>query len=382
MSWTIFYTMKQQEVTILRCFGSEPSLSLPDEIDGFPVTCLGPACFAEGTTLTEHANSLHLVNRIPPDEPPATGSKTLKRLTLPAPLRQIAPRSLAGCSALLRLELPPNVELLGAHAFDHCRALSRILLPSGLSMLPDYAFADCRSLESLTIPPSVTAIGSQCFYNCTSLQSMELPHALQTIGSGIFMNCSRLHALSVPFGINASVLLADLYQKLEVTVQLEHKNMRLLFPEYAYEFEDIVMPRQFRTITYGSGGRYRECIDGAFIDMELYDSLFRVAKLEESPETAALLALFRLMDPEELHPEAREEYRTYLRQNSAPLGKALIAGNREAELEFLLTHCAPEPKDLALLMEYARQHNHPRFVSRILDANGSAPAGADKAFDL
>lgn len=381
MSWTIFYTTKQQEATILRCFGSEPSLSLPDKIDGFPVTCLGPACFAEDPALMEHSDSLHLVNRIPPD-PTATGNRILKHLTLPAPLRQIAPRSLAGCSALLRLELPPNVNMLGTHVFDHCRALSRVLLPSGLSMLPDYAFADCRSLESLTIPPSVTAIGSQCFYNCTNLQTMELPHTLQTIGSGIFMNCSRLHTLSIPFGMNASVLLADLYQKLEVTVQLKHNNMRLLFPEYAYEFEDIVMPRQFRTIIYGSGGRYRECINGALIDMELYDSLFRVAKLEESPETAALLALFRLMAPEELHPEARKEYGAYLHQNIAPLGRELISGNREAELEFVLTHCAPEPHDLALLMEYARQHNHPRFVSRILDANGSAHAGADKAFDL
>lgn len=57
------------------------------------------------------------------------------------------------------------------------------------------------------------------------------------------------------------------------------------------------MPRQFRTITYGTGGRYRECITGESIDLERYDSLFRLAKMEESPETAAMLALYRLMDP-------------------------------------------------------------------------------------
>lgn len=99
---------------------------------------------------------------------------------------------------------------------------------------------------------------------------MDLPCALQTIGSGLFMNCSRLKRLSFPGGINASVLLADLYQKLEVTVYTESRSIRLLFPEYAYEFEDVVMPRQFRTITYGSGGRYRECITGDTIDLELY----------------------------------------------------------------------------------------------------------------
>lgn len=99
------------------------------------------------------------------------------------------------------------------------------------------------------------------------------------------MNCARLERLSFPAGLNASLLVSDLYQKLIVTVYQDDHATRLLFPEYAYEFEDIVMPRQFRTITYGSGGRYRECIGGNGIDLDLYDQLFRVAKLEESPET-------------------------------------------------------------------------------------------------
>lgn len=126
--------------------------------------------------------------------------------------------------------------------------------------------------------------------------------------------------------INASVLLADLYQKLEVTVYTESRSIRLLFPEYAYEFEDVVMPRQFRTITYGSGGRYRECITGDTIDLELYDSLFRVAKLEEDPETVALLALFRLMTPEGLRPERQTQYLSYLHEHLAPLGQCSSPG--------------------------------------------------------
>ena len=326
MSWTIFYTTEHQEATILGCSGSEPSLSLPDEIDGFPVTNLGPNFFVEDTSSAKHTRSLVLIKKPPPNTG-RNGNKTLKHLTLPAHLRRIASRGFAGCSALIRLELPPSVETLGTRVFDHCRSLNRIQLSESLTALPDYAFADCRSLETLTIPQSVTEIGNQCFYNCTKLQAIELPHWLQTIGSGIFMNCSHLQKLSFPLGINASVLLADLYQKLEVTVQSAQKSTRLLFPEYAYEFEDIVMPRQFRTITYGSGGRYRKCINGAFIDLELYDSLFWLAKLEESPETVATLALFRLMDPEQLRTEAQEQYLSYLHQNIASLSQEVIAGD-------------------------------------------------------
>lgn len=45
MSWTIFYTTEQGEATIEGCFGSDPALSLPNEIDGCPVVRLGPGCF-------------------------------------------------------------------------------------------------------------------------------------------------------------------------------------------------------------------------------------------------------------------------------------------------------------------------------------------------
>ena len=384
MSWTIFYTTEHQEATILGCFGSEPSLSLPDEIDGFPVVRLGPSCFGNGQSdkaETDAPGKINLVRGTPPS--PGSGCPALKRLSLPARLREIQTRGLAGCSALIRLELPQSLTELGDRVFDHCGSLTRLLLPAGLTRLPGYAFADCRSLESLTIPPSVTAIGSQCFYNCTHLQYMDLPCALQTIGSGLFMNCSRLKRLSFPGGINASVLLADLYQKLEVTVYTESRSIRLLFPEYAYEFEDVVMPRQFRTITYGSGGRYRECITGDTIDLELYDSLFRVAKLEEDPETVALLALFRLMTPEGLRPERQTQYLSYLHEHLAPLGQMLIARCLESELEFLLTRCSLEPQHLDTLLECASQGDHPRLVSRILDAKAHFPSsGTNKTFEL
>lgn len=382
MSWTIFYTIEQGEATIEGCFGSDPALSLPNEIDGCPVVRLGPGCFGAALDPDTSAGELRLIPG-PPPVVPAPGNPTLKHLSLPAHLREIGSRGLAGCSALIRLELPPSLIQLGTRTFDHCGALTRILLPEGLTRLPDYAFADCRSLESIPIPSTVTAIGSQCFYNCTHLRRLELPANLDSIGSGMLMNCSHLQSLSFPAGINASVLLADLYQKLEVTVRTGNRITRLLFPEYSYEFEDIVMPRQFRTITYGTGGRYRECITGESIDLERYDSLFRLAKMEESPETAAMLALYRLMDPLELRPEAQERYVSYVRDRITPLGQELIARDLEPELEFLLTRCDLEPQHLDALLTCAGQGEHPRLISRILEAKRlTGSSGADKVFDL
>jgi hypothetical protein len=381
MGWTIYYSIEQNEANILGCFGFGTSLTLPEEINSCPVVRLGPSCFGEPLENTLSDDAVKLVEGPPPQ--PGAGNSTLKHLTLPRTIREMGDRALAHCTALVRLELPPALTRLGQRVFDHCRSLTRVSLPEGLTELPGYAFADCRSLETLTVPETVTAVGSQCFYNCTSLTGLALPVGLTSIGSGIFMNCSRVKTLSFPAGINASVLLADLYQKLEVTVYTEGNATRLLFPEYAYEFEDIVMPRQFRTITYGSGGSYRECITGERIDLELYDSKFRIARLEETPETVALLALFRLMTPNGLRPEAKERYLTYLKEHIDALGREIIRRDREEELEFLLIGCQLEPTHLDQLLACAEGQSSPVLVSRILEQKRRLlPSGADKVFDL
>ena len=381
MSWTIYYSIEQGEAAVLGCFGSGTSLTLPEEIGGCPVVRLGPSCFGDPPGDASPGDGMELVEGAPPQS--GRGNGTLKHLTLPRTLKEIGDRGLAHCSALIRLELPPGLTRLGQRIFDHCRSLTRVSLPEGLEELPAYAFADCRSLETLIVPDTVTAVGSQCFYNCTRLTGLALPAGLTSIGSGIFMNCSRVRTLSFPAGINASVLLADLYQKLEVTVWGEDGVTRLLFPDYAYEFEDIVMPRQFRTITYGSGGSYRECVTGEHIDLELYDSKFRIAQIEETPETVALLALFRLMTPTGLRPEARERYLTYIKEHVDALGREIVRRDREEELEALLTGCQLESNHLDQLLACAEGQSSPVLVSRILEQKRRlAPSGPDKVFAL
>ena len=380
MSWIIYYTIEQGEATVLGCLGDGDALTLPGEIDGCPVVRLGPGCFREPAEETG-GEELRLVQGPPPASP--AGNRRLRYLTLPDRLREIGSRGLAHCSGLARLGLPPTLRVLGERVFDHCRALTRVDLPEGLTELPAYTFADCRGLERLSIPNSVTAVGNQCFYNCTRLEELAFPAALRSIGSGIFMNCSRLKRLSLPTGISLSVLLADLYQRLEVTVCSETHTTLLLFPEYAYEFEDIVMPRQFRTITYGSGGRYRECIVGERIDLGLYDSLFRVAMLEETPETVALLAFLRLMSPAELRPEAQTRYLDYLRDLLDALAPEVFQRGSDTELTFLLERCELEVSHLDTLLTCAEAEHAPRLVSRILEQKRRmAPSGADKVFEL
>lgn len=382
MGWRIFYTIESDQATITRCIGSDTTLALPASIAGVPVTALGPRCFFQPEAAPDEIDGIQWIQAVPPE---ASGqNSTLQQLSLPEGLIRLHPQALAGCTGLVRLALPETVTEIGSKAFQGCRALERLILSPNLTALPDYAFADCRSLRSLVLPAGVTSVGNQCFYNCTHLKELDLPQSVTAIGSGVLMNCSRLERLTFPAGINASLLLSDLYQKLVVTVRQGAHNTRLLFPEYAYEFEDIVMPRQFRTITHGSGGLYRECIGGNGIDLELYDAQFRVAKLEESPETVTILALYRLMDGTNLHPSVREGYWDYLWAHLDALAPTLIQADAEPELDFLLEQGNLTLEQLNSLLECARKLDHPRFASRILAQTRpqQETAWADKAFDL
>ena len=388
MGWRIYYIITPTtpdappQATITRCVGTEEQLTLPAAIGGAPVTSLGAQCFCQPSELLEPVDGIQFFQAEPPMG--TLPNDTLQRLILPSSIIALQKKSLADCTALKRLALPETVQELGERVFQRCRNLERLDLSPNLTELPAYAFADCRSLTELTIPDSVTSVGSQCFYNCTQLKSLALPRTVTEIGSGVLMNCARLERLSFPAGLNASLLVSDLYQKLIVTVYQDDHATRLLFPEYAYEFEDIVMPRQFRTITYGSGGRYRECIGGNGIDLDLYDQLFRVAKLEESPETVPQLALFRLMDDTDLRAPVREGYWAYIREHLDALAPTLIQGDNEAELEFLLEQGDLSADQLDTLLTCAQRLDHPRVTSRIsaMTQTKASTSWADKSFDL
>ena len=55
--------------------------------------------------------------------------------------------------------LGANVTTIGFGAFDACTSLTNIFIPNSVTSIDDYAFLDCSSLASITIPASVTGIG-------------------------------------------------------------------------------------------------------------------------------------------------------------------------------------------------------------------------------
>lgn len=162
-------------------------------------SALAPAVLAQPWTRIHPPGELRLIPG-PPPVVPAPGNPTLKHLSLPAHLREIGSRGLAGCSALIRLELPPSLIQLGTRTFDHCGALTRILLPEGLTRLPGLRL---RGLPQSGVHPHPLHCDGHRQSVLLQLHPPAPPGAaanLDSIGSGMLMNCSRLQSLSFPAG--------------------------------------------------------------------------------------------------------------------------------------------------------------------------------------
>lgn len=152
--------------------GEAAVLSLPDRLDGLPVTAVAPSAFQ--------------------------GRRTLREIDLPRSLRVIGPNAFAGCAALQRVTMPSAMAAIGTSAFQGCARLAEAALPEGLTEIAPRAFYGCARLRRVKVPAGVRAVGERAFAGCAALGEVLLPEGLAAIGSNAFAGCNALRALRIP----------------------------------------------------------------------------------------------------------------------------------------------------------------------------------------
>ena len=152
--------------------GSEKSLEIPSEIDGYLVTQIGWSAFSGCTSLTS--------------------------VTIPYGVVSIGWKAFFGCTSLTSITIPEDVTSIGESAFESCTSLTSITIPESVTYLGWKAFSGCASLTSVTIPGSVTSIGIRTFSGCTSLTSITIPGSVTSIGSSAFSDCTSLTSITIP----------------------------------------------------------------------------------------------------------------------------------------------------------------------------------------
>ena len=98
---------------------------------------------------------------------------------------------------LTSLTIPDSVTVIGTNAFYGCSELKSVTIGNSVRSIGDEAFSFCSGLTSITFPASVTYIGNYVFYQCTGLTKVILPYSLRSIGSNIFYGCTGLKSVTM-----------------------------------------------------------------------------------------------------------------------------------------------------------------------------------------
>lgn len=106
------YTIRNEKVILQRCYGEEERVSIPEEIEGYPVVSLGAYLFSQ--------------SRRDPDKGKAICGNQVKEIILPDSLREINNYAFYGCFSLEKLTFSHKIESIGGGVFTGCHRLQTL----------------------------------------------------------------------------------------------------------------------------------------------------------------------------------------------------------------------------------------------------------------
>ncbi len=186
------YAVQDGAVTITGYDMEASALTIPDEIDGMPVTSIEFLSLA----LNQDAPALSSVEL--PDSLTGIGCyafarcRDLREIVIPAGVTVIDACAFWDCAGLTALDIPDSVANIGSAAFSGCAGLSEVRIPGSVAIVREAAFNACSGLRSVSMGEGVVRIGDSAFCLCTGLESVSIPATTTMIGLNAFYFCSRL----------------------------------------------------------------------------------------------------------------------------------------------------------------------------------------------
>lgn len=91
------------------------------------------------------------------------------------PVTAIGPNAFSKCFTLKSVTIPSSVKKVGSCAFDSCTELTAVSMEDGgVVTIESMAFNDCDELVTVYIPDSVMSIEKMAFHDCSSLKSVTI----------------------------------------------------------------------------------------------------------------------------------------------------------------------------------------------------------------
>lgn len=158
--------------TITKYYGNVYALTIPDELDGYPVTAIGEGAFK--------------------------GNVSLGSVVIPNGVERIGKEAFSGCTTLADVVLPENSKytFIEESVFAEDISLNCIEIPKYVTEIRKRAFYHC-GWSVLHLSEDITYIGSEAFYGCAKLYDLVLPKFMERYGAACFGDCDSLQSVEI-----------------------------------------------------------------------------------------------------------------------------------------------------------------------------------------
>lgn len=190
-----------------RTTGDKPTLVIPDNLDGHPVTSIGEGAFAGWLTFGEV---------VFPDTMVSIGDRAfdccweLQKITLPDGLKEIGEDTFS-YTEITSFDIPASVISIKGNPVEGCDKLTNIQVSEGNECYYDLqGVLFCKITESLVaypcgrteisylVPEGTIVIGENAFTEC-QMESVRLPYSIRVIEPFAFSYSDNLELVSVPY---------------------------------------------------------------------------------------------------------------------------------------------------------------------------------------
>lgn len=183
------------QITITDCREEAENITIPEKIDGFPVTAIGSSAFYAVNNLIS-VSMPESITRI--GNSAFEKSQRLTSVGISNSVEFIGNNAFADCIRLDPFELPERVTRIGDGAFFNCYRFSSVEIPDSVISIGDKCFMGISGMTSAVVGKSVVYIGEQAFRDCSSLKNINLPNSVIILGDHAFIGCSALKSIGIP----------------------------------------------------------------------------------------------------------------------------------------------------------------------------------------
>ena len=243
-----------------------------------------------------------------------------------------------------------------------------------------------EKVSEVVLPESLKRIGRYAFYNCRKLKKLALGGACLDVGAGAFTGCHQVEEIRItvlPDGTSAlREILTELPETIRVDWKKENRKGVFWFPEFFEEGVENTPARILENHIHGSGLRYRNCFARKSLNIREYDELFPYAKAWEEEGVVLKMALGRLLCPVELGEKAEARYLAHIQEHLVQAARILTEEKDYLGLGVLLERIRPEREALEQLLSMAQEQKDMEAVSLFMDRLHQNTKIKRKVFEL